>query len=183
MPEVTANAVGTTAPPDDPVHAALENPANRGRLTAAARAAVRGKSIDVGDVIQEVYKRALESRDRFDPATGSVSTWLNGFVRNVVREKCREVAGSPLSDGGRWDRVVAPEYEDVLNLDEARDLVKRFLSALPAKLHQAVELRYLKEMEYEQIGTMLGISADNARQRVSRGMKQLVELAETEGRS
>lgn len=183
MPEAITQAVSTTAPSDDPVRAALADPAVQSRLAAAARGMMRGKPVDVDEVVQESCQRALENRDKYDPGTGPVQVWLGGFVRNVAREKLRTLGVAQLPDDGRWDKLVAPGQEDGLILAETRALVERFLAILPTKLRQAIELRYLQAMEYDHIGSALGISADNARQRVCRGITQLAALAKMEDRS
>jgi len=183
MPEVIASTTSTTAPPDDPVHAAMADATVLRGLAAAARAMIRGKQVDVEEIVQEACKRALANRDKYDPGVRLAQVWLGGFVRNVAREKLRDLGVVQLPDDGRWEKLVAPGHEDELILAEMRVLVERFLSTLPAKLRQAVELRYLQGMEYEHIGPALGISPQNARQRVCRGITQLAALAKKEDRS
>lgn len=184
MAAVADIPTATAAPPTDPVRAALDDPTVKGRLLAAARAGVRGKAIEAEEVVQEACTRAWANRGRFDTGAGTpVTAWLAGFVRNVVREKLRELGVAQLPDTSQWDKAVAPSHEVGLRLEEDRARCHRFLASLPPKYRQVMEMRFLRERDDADIAADLGISRDNVRARVARAKKMILELAATEDRS
>jgi len=60
-----------------------------------------------------------------------------------------------------------------LKADRDAHLAAHALAALPEEQRRAVELRVVQEHGYAEIATMLGISEQNARARVSRGLRAL----------
>ena len=52
------------------------------------------------------------------------------------------------------------------------------IGALPEPIRQVFVLKYVHDMSYAQIGTLLGISEKNVSVRLSRGRKRLAELME-----
>lgn len=171
--------IDATAPPDDPVRIALEDTAVRARIFAAAREILWGRFGDPEEIAQQALELAWEKRATFVPG-GSVAAWVIGYVRKLALVESRRRRLAPLTE----DRpALSPPESDELSKDEDLAALGRLMGQLPAKLREAVELRYLKDLEYDDIAARLGISADNARQRASRGMHQLKTLAAREGRS
>ncbi len=109
MPDTALPA--TTAPPHDPVRAALDDPAVSERLRAQARAVVRRPGIDPEDVLQNAAERALANAHKFNPELGSVTVWLAGFVRKVALEQLKRTAKGATSDGD-LDRWPAPPTDE-----------------------------------------------------------------------
>jgi RNA polymerase sigma-70 factor (ECF subfamily) len=55
------------------------------------------------------------------------------------------------------------------------------LHALPAAQRQALEMRYLQELSFDEIATRLDTSSENSRQLVSRAVKKLRKVLGSEG--
>jgi len=115
------------------------------------------------DVVQDTFVLALEretsdaalSLTRFDPRRGSLSTWLCGLSRNVIRRQLRaHRRGQELRD--TWERIDAslvqifqnlerePLGDEVLARDETRDLVHMTIANLPEDYRDALERKYLR---------------------------------------
>ena len=179
MPDTALPA--TTAPPHDPVRAALDDPAVYERLLAQARAVVRRPGVDHEDLVQTAIKRAIANAHKFNPELGSVTVWLAGFVRNVAREQLRTTVKGATADDA-LDRLPAPPTDEA----ELADLwasVRRHLADLPERHRRAVELRHLDGMGYADMAAELNVSEETARQRVSRGIQTLRTLATKEASS
>ena len=56
------------------------------------------------------------------------------------------------------------------------ELVRQLLRLLPANYREAVELRFLQELDYAQIAARIGSTPENARARVHRALGKLREL-------
>jgi RNA polymerase sigma-70 factor (ECF subfamily) len=178
----TATEELTAAPTDDPVRAALGDEAIRRRLLVHARAVGRGPALDHEDLVQTALGRAWAKRTGYDPDAGTVTAWLAGFVRHVAREWLRQK--SPASAAaGQLDAVPRSADADLLELDDLRATAHRCLACLAEPFRTAVELRVMRDWDYDALAARLGTSVVNARQLVSRGLSSLRTFAAKEDRS
>jgi RNA polymerase sigma-70 factor (ECF subfamily) len=174
-----------TAPPDDPVRAALDDPGLRGELTAHALArlgtwlsdrpaVVRTDAAE--EIVQEALRRAWDRRATFDPAAGSsVAGWVHGILNNALSEYCRALRKQPAqlpADPAGWESLAG-------RMDPAGDTadVQTWLDQLPADQRRIVTLHHLDELSHREIGKQLGISEANSRIRLARAMLELRRLA------
>ena len=129
------------------------------------------------DLTAETFARAWLARDRFrDLRGGSALPWLHGIAANVLADavrrdrietRARERLGLPL------DLASEDGYDDVERRLSPRLAVGRELRGLPEHERQAVELRVLEELPYEQVADRLAIAPAAARLRVSRALRRL----------
>jgi RNA polymerase sigma factor (sigma-70 family) len=127
------------------------------------------------DLTAETFARAWLGRTRFrDDADGSAAPWLYGIARNVLLESVRQgelerAACRRLRIFERLDREPAatePEEAWVDGLDEA-------LASLPTGQREAIELRVVRDFDYDGVAAALETSPRAARVRVSRGLASL----------
>jgi RNA polymerase sigma-70 factor (ECF subfamily) len=115
------------------------------------------------DVFQEALLRALRSYPRLEHGD-HLRAWLyritttTAFDHSVKRGKEIPV-----------EEVPASTYETG-DLDGDFEAL---IEALPNGSRTALRLRYVDDLEYEQIGARLGCSPEAARQRVSTGVRAL----------
>jgi RNA polymerase sigma-70 factor (ECF subfamily) len=129
------------------------------------------------DLTAETFARAWLARDRFrDLRGGSALPWLHGIAANVLADavrrdrietRARERLGLPL------DLASEDGYDDVERRLSPRLAVGRELRGLPEHERQAVELRVLEELPYDQVADRLAIAPAAARLRVSRALRRL----------
>jgi RNA polymerase sigma factor (sigma-70 family) len=110
---------------------------------------------------------------------GELEAWIFGIARNqlVYYYRSGEIASRAL-DQLKW--TVPPvlesdhaELERDAELVALRAVLREAIYRLPAMRHQAVELRILQGLSYDQVAARLGCSAQAARAHVSRGLRQL----------
>jgi RNA polymerase sigma factor (sigma-70 family) len=127
------------------------------------------------DLTAETFARAWLLRSRFeDDANGSAAPWLYGIARNVLLESVRQgalerAACRRLRVFERLDREPAatePDETWLEGLDEA-------LASLPAGQREAIELRIVRDLDYEGVAAALATTPRAARVRVSRGLASL----------
>jgi RNA polymerase sigma factor (sigma-70 family) len=131
------------------------------------------------DLLAETFSRAWFRRRRFrDPGTGSAGPWLQGIARNLVRDYRRRGAietralrrlGLPV--GGEHSAFA--ETDDRVTAEIEYEGVGAFVAELPAEQREALELRVVDELSYDEIGSRLAINAITARTRVHRALKSL----------
>jgi RNA polymerase sigma-70 factor (ECF subfamily) len=132
------------------------------------------------DLTAEAFAQAWLSRRSFrDEADGSALPWLLGIARNVAREsarrnevetRARRRLGLPTdlaSEGGY--AAVEERLSPSVALEEA-------LETLPAHEREALELRVVGELPYDDVAARLGLRPAAARLRVSRALRRLSAL-------
>jgi RNA polymerase sigma factor (sigma-70 family) len=129
------------------------------------------------DLTAETFAQAWLMRARFrDEVGGSAGPWLFGIARNVLlmslrRQKLERRATERL---GVADRLDAPyRAAGVVPDQRLGDGADELLDALPPSQREAVRLRVVNDLAYEQVAVALGTSASAARVRVHRGLAAL----------
>ncbi|MFL5945225.1 MAG: RNA polymerase sigma factor [Gaiellaceae bacterium] len=124
------------------------------------------------DLTAETFAQAWLSRSRFqDRANGSAAPWLFAIARNVLvtsvrRNRLERVARERLGLlEARW-REPEPDNRWLAGLDEA-------LAALSDGELEALQLRIVEELSYDELGRRTGTTAGAARVRVHRGLVAL----------
>ena len=138
------------------------------------------------DVVQEVFMALVREGRRFDPARGSLSSYLYGVARNQVLrrlERDRPFAASldeeghgEAADGAHDSR---PDPLSELARAETVANVRQAVLALPAHYREVVVLCELQEMSYAEAAGALGCAVGTVRSRLHRARTLLVgKLAE-----
>jgi len=137
------------------------------------------------DLVQDTFLKAIRARGRFSPGT-NLKAWLYTILHNTWRNRQRDGARSRVDfdsetvelaaagEGlGRAELVDSPE---TLLLRETLDAaLQAALDALPASYRDAVWLRDVDELSYQEIANVLDVPIGTVMSRLSRGRKQLFE--------
>jgi RNA polymerase sigma-70 factor, ECF subfamily len=132
------------------------------------------------DLTAETFAQAWLSRRTFrDEAKGSALPWLLGIARNVARESARRNAVETRARrrlGLPIDLASEDGYDEVEERLSPRQALARGLETLPEHEREALELRVVEELSYEQVADELGVRPAAARLRVSRALRRLSAL-------
>lgn len=129
------------------------------------------------DLTAETFAQAWLVRARFrDQAGGSAAPWLFGIARNVLlmslrRGQLERRATQRLGLAERLDTRYEPA--SVVPNEHWADRADELLDELPSDQREAVRLRVVQELAYEQVAAALGTTASAARVRVHRGLAAL----------
>ena len=127
------------------------------------------------DLTAETFAQAWFARGRFrDEAGGSAGPWLFAIARNVLSQSVRRgrlerAACDRLRILERLDREPAaaePDATWIDGLDEA-------LAELPGSQQDAIRLRFVDDLAYDELADELGTTPQAARVRVHRGLAAL----------
>jgi RNA polymerase sigma-70 factor (ECF subfamily) len=136
-----------------------------------------GKYEEAEDLTQEIFLRVFRSLDRFD-READFGTWLYSVSRNHCidhyrsgrRERealvDREVSLEGMASG-RFDPHRSLEASD------HKALLSRALQELPAKLREAVVLRDIHGLTYQEIVDRLALPEGTVKSRINRGRLEL----------
>ncbi|MFJ3218391.1 sigma-70 family RNA polymerase sigma factor [Kitasatospora sp. NPDC086801] len=134
---------------------------------------------------REIFAHVWEHPEDFDPAQGSLRSWLGALThrRAVDRLRARRaterVPGGPGSglDGGAG----ATEAEIRVVATAAR--MQYVVDSLPQPLRETIAVTYYDGRTYQETARLLGISEQAAKQRMRLGLELLAtELAEERAR-
>jgi RNA polymerase sigma-70 factor (ECF subfamily) len=152
------------------------------RLGALCRR-LTGNHADAEDALQDTLIAIARSIRRYD-GRAAFTTWSYRVATNASLDELRRrrrrplpeapdaVAVGPLADGPGVGAAVpsaATAVEDRLDIDAA-------LARLPQDFRAAVVLRDLCDLDYAEIGRVLGIPPGTVRSRIARGRAQLADL-------
>lgn len=129
-----------------------------------------GNRDDALDLFQEVWLRAYKAYPRLDSAEG-LRPWLYRIAVNLCKNHARDNARRSrllVSDAG--DIVAAAAIDDSGGLESR---MQALVDRLPHKQREALLMRRIGGLEYDEIGGALGCSIQSARAHVSIATKKL----------
>lgn len=141
-----------------------------------------GDSAAAEDVVQDVFARVWEGRDRL-----AAAGFTAGYFYRAVVNGCRSVhrRQGALLTGGTAEAALLPQpgtsAEDVvLRADEDRQVL-RALAALPRRQREALILRYYQRFSEAEIAEAMGISRGTVKSTTARGLAALGRRLRQEG--
>src|SRR5215813_5593742 len=139
-----------------------------------------GKHDEAEDLTQEIFLKVFKSLDKFN-RDADFSTWLSSVARNFCIDNYR---------AGKREREVL--VEDLVAFDLApaasgnphraledqdrRSFLRRGLDQLPEKLREAVVLRDLQGLSYQEMADRLALPEGTVKSRINRGREELSRL-------
>src|ERR1051326_5473030 len=135
------------------------------------------------DTVQEAFLKLWHGAAGFDPARGSLRTWLITVVRNraidqlrgrSLRER-RELALQPEVTAG----AAGPEEEAAAS--EERSAVRAALATLPEEQRQAVLLAYFGGFTQAEIAELAGVPLSTVKGRMRLALDKLAAYLKTRG--
>ena len=123
------------------------------------------------DAVQEALLRALRAMPRFN-GNYLVGPWLHRILSNV----CSDEGNRMRREGEKVERFASNDYalkppsstEAELGFDVDDTEVLGAIDNLSEQYREALMLRFVDELSYEEVAKAAGVSEDNARARVSR---------------
>lgn len=130
------------------------------------------------DLTAETFAQAALSLRRFrDQSAGSAAPWLYGIARNLLGRYAEQ---ERVETRARRRLGVSVSFDDDLERVDESDRATRLrptlasaLATLPATQRDAVRLRVVAELPYDEVARELGCTTLAARLRVLRGLGSL----------
>jgi RNA polymerase sigma-70 factor, ECF subfamily len=123
------------------------------------------------DLVQETFVRAYRAFDRLADDS-RVRPWLHQILANLCIDeanRCRreyDKASRSAVEASLRPPGMSPEHQLGLDVDDAALVAA--LAGLPHTYRDALEQRFVDELDYDEIAKTAGVSETNARARVSR---------------
>jgi RNA polymerase sigma-70 factor (ECF subfamily) len=142
-----------------------------------------GRPSEAEDLTQEVFIKIFQTLKTFDGAQGTFPTWLARVARNHLvdhyrRTKKDRVTSSLEDEVGSWEEKPSPTVEPVAQVEsrERKELLQRALDRLSPDLREAVVLRDLQDLDYDEIAQVLGVPGGTVKSRINRGRLELARV-------
>jgi RNA polymerase sigma factor (sigma-70 family) len=143
------------------------------------------------DVSCDVFQQVLVQLYRSLPSLNydsSLKPWLSHVARHKIIDEVRRRRSVPLSGLEETEEqelllsLVDPAFlpEELLEYRELQRQVKEAIASLPEKYQRVVELRYLTQMSFSEIGRLIGIPQATAKTHFQRAKPLLRAIFQTE---
>ncbi len=134
------------------------------------------------DVSQDVFVGFWERPAAFDPARGSLRTWLGTLThRRAVDHVRREEARRRRTAREAQRAVAAPDVEEMATALLTAERVRAAVDVLPSEQRRAVQLAYFGGKTYRQVADVLGIPEGTAKSRLRLALRRIADALEAEG--
>lgn len=123
-----------------------------------------GKKEIAEDLCQDIFLKLVEKVESFDHKKGRFTVWFWQMVRHVLIDYYREKKETPFSSFEE-DTVAAMSITEAPNIEDKlqHDKIKDFMRTLADDERELFELRYVAEMPYKEIATILARSEGSLR--------------------
>jgi RNA polymerase sigma-70 factor (ECF subfamily) len=136
-----------------------------------------GKHDEAEDLTQEIFLKVFRSLEKFH-RDADFSTWLSSVARHYcidryrARKRERQVL---VEDLLAFDHAPATSGNPHLALEDRdlRSLLRQGLEQLPPKLREAVVLRDLQGLSYQEMAERLSLPEGTVKSRINRGREEL----------
>ena len=143
-----------------------------------------GRPAEAEDLTQEVFIKIFQTLRSYDVGQGTFATWLNRVARNHLvdhyRRTRKERLTSSLDDEESSVLQESPSLEAgpgaQLESRERRELLQVGLDKLSPDLREAVILRDLNDLDYDEIARVLGVPQGTVKSRINRGRLELARV-------
>jgi RNA polymerase sigma-70 factor (ECF subfamily) len=142
-----------------------------------------GRPTEAEDLTQEVFIKIFQTLRSYDAGQGSFATWLNRVARNHLvdhyRRTRRDRLTSSLDDeAGVMEETPSPTAGPGAQVEsrERGELLQAGLDKLSPDLREAVILRDLNDLDYDEIARVLAVPQGTVKSRINRGRLELARV-------
>ena len=134
------------------------------------------------DLTQETFIRVYQNLKSFRPDVGSLQSWILKVGRNLIIDHYRQtrryqpVGGSEEIETMNLSDDKIPSPQKVVEQLEASRFLRDGLQVLSPELKEAIILRDLEGMAYQEISELLGVPEGTVKSRINRGRIELAKL-------
>ena len=137
-----------------------------------------GNTEDVSDLVQETFVKVYLNLAKYDPRY-TFGQWIYTIARNTFIDYVRRRRDN-LSIDSITSPSVAPtadEEPDSRIINEQHSVqIARCMDSLPEKYRQMAELRFVREMSYEEIAAQVGLPIGTVKTQIHRARERLTKL-------
>ncbi len=141
-----------------------------------------GRRDEAEDLTQEIFIRVYQNLKSFRSDSGSFQGWIMKVGRNLIIDQYRrtrrfqQTAGTEEMESMNLKDEKVPNPQRGVEQTEASRFLREGLQALSPELKEAIILRDLEGLAYQEIAEFLGIPEGTVKSRINRGRLELTKL-------
>ncbi|HEV2234541.1 MAG TPA: RNA polymerase sigma factor [Terriglobia bacterium] len=142
-----------------------------------------GRPSEAEDLTQEIFIKIFQTLRSYDVAQGTFATWLSRVARNHLvdhyrRTKKDRITSSLDEEEGAIERTPSLTAGPGAQVEsrERKELLQMGLDKLSPDLREAVILRDLNDLDYDEIARVLGVPQGTVKSRINRGRLELARV-------
>jgi RNA polymerase sigma-70 factor, ECF subfamily len=135
------------------------------------------------EIVQETFTRAWRHADRYDPARGSVRTWLYHIARHAIIDARRRASARPALAPGAAAEAGMDDVAGGLSIEQAMLgwQVAAALSRLSPEHRQVIRLAHVRGMSVREIADACGLPEGTVKSRTWYALRSLRLVLEEMG--
>lgn len=136
-----------------------------------------GNPDDTDDLIQEIFVKAFLHLDSYDKRY-TFGQWIYTIAKNTFIDYVRKRRDDLSIDNKRGEYITQPisqsptPEEKIINAQQRRQL-EEYLNIMTPKYRKLIELRFFKDLSYEEISEQLGLPLGTVKTQIYRARTQL----------
>lgn len=137
---------------------------------------------DAEDLTQNILIRVYQNLRSYRSEAGSFQNWILRVARNLIIDHYRQARRFPKTGGSEEleamniQDVRIPNPQRAAEQSEASRFLQNGLEALSPELKEAIILRDLEGISYQDIAELLGVPEGTVKSRINRGRIELAKL-------
>lgn len=144
---------------------------------------------DAEDLVQDTFVKIWHNLGSYDPSRGELKSWISTVARNQRVDRFRRDSNQrhtqSLDEG--WDHSdtlslsdrlpdLNPSPADSAATRQVIEMVTRAVEQVAPEMREVIKLRFIFEMDNQEIAHRLRIPEGTVKSRTSRGRAQLMQL-------
>jgi len=147
-----------------------------------------GRPDQAEDLTQDAFIKIFKNLGNYNPLSGNFITWLISVTRNLLIDHYRQTKierttvsmDEPLEEGEEFSLLDTlqddkPNPQVAFEKKERVAMLQYSLNLLSPELREAVILRDLEDLSYQEIGNLLKIPDGTVKSRINRGRLELAK--------
>jgi RNA polymerase sigma-70 factor (ECF subfamily) len=144
-----------------------------------------GNGDDTNDLIQEIFVKTYLNLVSYDPRY-AFGQWIYTIARNTFIDYVRKRRDDLSIDNTRGEYTrqpvsLTPNPEERIINSEQRVQLEEHLAVMPAKYRRLIELRFFKDLSYEEIAEQLNLPLGTVKTQIHRARTRLCDFITKSG--
>jgi RNA polymerase sigma-70 factor (ECF subfamily) len=141
-----------------------------------------GSKSQAEDLTQEIFVRIYQNLVSFRADAGSFLVWVLRISRNLIIDRHRQALRSPRMEGSLEIEAMhlqdesRPSPQRLVEQAEASEVLSKALDSLSCEERNAIILRELEGMGYQEMARRLGVPTGTVKSRIHRARNTLARM-------
>ncbi|MBO5692851.1 MAG: RNA polymerase sigma factor [Tidjanibacter sp.] len=140
-----------------------------------------GNREDANDLVQETFVKVYVNLGKYDPKF-TFGQWIYTIARNAfidhVRRRREEMSIEMIGRGVGLSPVFDEGADEHIMNEQHSAQLERCMAALPEKYRKMAEMRFERELSYEEIAHQVGLPIGTVKTQIHRARERLCRMIE-----